>query len=167
MHLDKTEIPSGNIMDRWRKDADKDPMEGASGEVSVAKETAVYLRKQLMLKRVLDIAGVNVAVDEPGYADAVEALDRLIAARSVAPVDVQEGVKLGVANGATRPTACPARPSRKGRPQNSSLKSYEESVKRGKKSKRSAAGVFGVGVTDEENPSGGKTKTLAEIVGVV
>jgi hypothetical protein len=53
----------------------------------------------------------------------------------------------------TIPIRCPDRPIKKGRPANSSLKSWNDEQKRKQRDS-----------TDEENPRGGKTRLLAQVM---
>lgn len=133
MHLDRTEIPSGNILERWRKDVvDEDIQENNANEESNSVETAAYyIQKKLMVKRVLAMAGVDGTLDESGYIEAMAALDRIISVKTTGASGSTAGSS---ENETTGPTSCPARPSKKGRLQNTSLKSYGANLKKQKTS---------------------------------
>lgn len=164
VHLEKTEIPPGNIMTRWTKDAIEDLVQSKEAQRGACiEDTANYLRKQLWLKKLLSCAGVAGPVSETGLGDAMSSLDELISeiktgTDAKANIECQETV-----SGAAGPSQCPARPARKGRPRNTSLKSYKEEQKRCKKGGNGSTKSMAA-TTDEENQSHAKTKTIAELI---
>lgn len=109
MHLDRTELPSKNILDRWRKDVVEDEnLENNATEESKSIETAAYIHKKLMVKSILSMAGVEGGLDESGYKEAMEGLDKIISTKATAAGGGSAGIS---GNELTRPTSCPPRPS--------------------------------------------------------
>lgn len=164
MHLDRTELPAGNIMERWRKDCTEEDMRGKyTTKESKNEETTAYIQKKLMVKKVLALAGVDGALDEEGYKEAMEALDKIISVKTLGGKGVGA---LGSESEITRPTLCPERPTRKGRPHNTDLKSYEASLKKQKTKLTSDKKAGGRTTTDEENQAGGRTRALSELMSI-
>jgi hypothetical protein len=165
MHLDVAEVPTGNILERWRKDVVDVGLEGnAAIEDANTKETTEYIHKRIMLKRVLDAAGVERSLDDVGLSEAMKALDMLISINKT-PIEGTTGQSRGLlADEDSEPTSCPPRPAKKGRRRNTSLKSYETARKRKNKTMSSYLSSGETSSTDDENPRGKKTRELRELM---
>ncbi|CAD6257791.1 unnamed protein product [Miscanthus lutarioriparius] len=83
VHMEKTEIPAGNIMARWTKNATKEKNNGIEESgADYDNETTEYIRKQLLLKKVLTAAGVDGTITDGWLIEAMAALDRLTSLRT-------------------------------------------------------------------------------------
>ena len=161
MHQDRVKLPSRNILDRWRRDVLEDPGNGRDdGVESNSIESTAYIQKKLMVRRVLAMAGVDAALDESGYKEALEALDKIISLRKDQKLGEQAVIS---GDGSIKPTCCPNRPKKKGRPCSTSLKSYETNLKKQKRTEQGKKRYTSSTSEDEENPMSGKTKALNEI----
>ena len=122
-------------------------------------ETTEYIRKQLLLKKVLTAAGVDGTITDGWLTEAMAALDKLTSLRTTVKggAVANVGERIGSDEEAL-PSQCPPRPIRRGRPRNSSLKSYENEKKNQVRSRPDDTGKKVATSTDEENPRNGKTK---------
>jgi hypothetical protein len=165
VHTDKTEIPSGNVLFRWTKNATVGEAAGREKGVEQKEQSnADYIRKMVMIKKLQAMMGSDGTMSDGVFAEAMEALDRVIARqtteRSVPPDSIDSHTEVVD----VRPAKCPPRPARKGRPRNTSLKSYEEEVTRLKKKGPPAVGERLEASIDDENPRSGKTRALEELL---
>jgi hypothetical protein len=155
------ELPSGNILNRWRRDVLADAGNESNHTVeSNSIESTAYIQKKLMVQRVLAMAGVDGALDESCYKEALDALDKIISLRKNHKFG-EQAVSSG--DGSIKPTSCPNRPVKKGCPCGTSLKSYEANFKKQKTTKKGKRKDTSSTSEDEENPTCGKTKALCEI----
>ncbi|XP_021321752.1 protein FAR1-RELATED SEQUENCE 5 [Sorghum bicolor] len=160
MHLDRTELPSGNILARWRRDVacETGHVSGQGVETS-SLESATYIQKKLMVRRVLAKAGVERTLDESGYKEAMDALDKIISVRTTRV----EEKKIELGETSEKPTSCPKRAVKKGRRQNTSLKSYKASLKEQNKRKKYEEDEISSTSDNEQVTGTRKTKALWEI----
>lgn len=157
--MDRTEIPSGNILFRWTKNAMNEKSSKHNDTTS-----ADYLRKKVMMNKLAEMSGPDGTMSDGMFTEAMEALDRVIARQNaVKGVPVQSLDHSNVEEG-VRPAKCPPRPVRKGRPRNTSLKSYEAEMAKQMKKGPACVSKKLESSTDEENPRGGKTKALGELL---
>lgn len=163
--MEKTDIPASNIMARWTKNATQPNNNGMQkGGADHDKETTEYIRKQLSLKKVLTAAGVDGTIPDGGLTVAMAALDKLTSLRTTdkGVPGANMGEYIGTDEEAlTR--QCPPRPIRRGRPRNSSLKSYENEKKNQVRSRPDDTGKK-VATSTDENPRNGKTRALNELL---
>lgn len=146
-------------MFRWTKDATRveetREQKGIGGDAAAKVD---YIRKQVMMKKLIEMTGADGTLSDGVFAEAMEALDWVIARRNAEKGVVAESPHCNTDNLGVRPTKCPPRPVRKGRPRNTSLKSYEAEVT--KQAKHGPAGGCKrkESSTDEENPRGSKQR---------
>jgi len=104
-------------MARWTRSAIQEDTKESEGKgADCVKETAEYIRKKLLLKKLLNVTGVGGTVTEDDFTEAMEALYKIISVKN----HIKEGAKVdvGYCMGAEegRPKRCPQRRIRKGRP---------------------------------------------------
>lgn len=101
------------------------------------------LQKHLLLRRVIEVTSGSSVLPSAAFTQAMSAMDSIsTSSHNVAPtVDYN------------LPILCPSRSTKKGRPSNSSLQSWKDEQKRKKRES-----------TDEENPRGGKTRLVSDVL---
>ncbi|KAG0528690.1 hypothetical protein BDA96_05G033700 [Sorghum bicolor] len=168
VHLDVKEVPSGNIMPRWMKN-DPEPKTSICpirrSDISGASLTV--LKKRALLSHMMKVAYGTDEISDEAFTQAMAAVDSLVirpASSSAATLqstitDHNTNYKQSVAalsvpmpksNSTIR---CPDRPIKNGRPPHSTLKSWKDQQKR----TRCVS-------TDEENPRGGKTRRIVDVL---
>lgn len=164
------EIPKNNINIRWLKT--QDDIEGTlHGKRSSAlgMASADFLKKRALLDRAIQVAYGTKAISEEAFTQAMDVMDSVCRLPSsdqgdCAPsgthdlhVRVMESVvsTCGMFEPLSAHISCPDRPTKKGRPSNSSLTSWKEQQKR-----------QNLESTDEENPKNGKMHPLADVMAV-
>ncbi|CAD6258724.1 unnamed protein product [Miscanthus lutarioriparius] len=164
VHLDVKEIPKNNIMPRWMKDGDEsaDHSNVKTG-FHVIRGSSDVLKKRALVSRVLEVAYGPNAISEEVYAQAMGVMDLVRSQSSMLQPLVDQpshDPRISVVTSASAISAptnirCPDRPTKKGRPANSSLQSWKEEQKRNNRQS-----------TDEENPRGDKTRLIADVLAV-
>lgn len=159
VHLDKTEIPRYNIKHRGTKEAGQSPGSSTSANGTMAmSETTDYMQKMLLLKRLVELANSRTTLGEGVFFEAMQAMDRISSYGDTEDNSNNNRKALGnIDGGGVMPITCPPRPSRRGRPQNTSLHSWEVEQHKEKQQVIVKAGEQIKETTDEENPKGGKT----------
>jgi len=158
VHLDKTEIPRYNIKHRGTKEAGQSPGSSTSANGTMAmSETTDYMQKMLLLKRLVELANSRTTLGEGVFFEAMQAMDRISSYRDTKDNSNNRKALGNIDGGGVMPITCPPRPSRRGRPQNTSLHSWEIEQHKEKQQVIVKAGEQIKETTDEENPKGGKT----------
>ncbi|TVU35741.1 hypothetical protein EJB05_17644, partial [Eragrostis curvula] len=166
VHLDKRELPCGNIMKRWEKDTPSSNVCAASklvdGDSACGSD---YLLRSLLVMKAMELSRDKNRLNEEKVINALQALDAAQVALSsgnAVPTATCESAVAG-ASGIVRPTQCPPRPTKKGRPCSTSLNSWARSTKRSRL-ENVANEVADKESEDEENPKAGQTKNINELL---
>ncbi|CAD6228294.1 unnamed protein product [Miscanthus lutarioriparius] len=135
VYLDVKEIPKNNIMPRWMKDGDEsaDHSNVKTG-FDVIRGSSDVLKKRALVNRVLEVAYGPNTISEEVYAQAMGVMDLVRSQSSMLQPLVDQpfhdprisAVTSASAIGAPTNIRCPDRPTKKGRPANSSLQSWKE-----------------------------------------
>jgi hypothetical protein len=154
VNLDVKEIPRGNIMARWTKtQGDHGFQSGGSKYDCATNDTTAYVKKRQLIKRMLEVTNQTNGITDEAFADAMEAIESMVP-KSETPQPKEHATMKGSGHSCSS-MKCPPRPTKKGRPPNTSLRSWKQEQKR--KQKES---------TDEENPTGAKTRPVNEVMGL-
>jgi hypothetical protein len=168
VHLDVKEIPKRNIMARWLKNQFESDENRDGKRISVLSVVSDdLLKKRAIINRALEVAYGTEAISEDAFIEAMEALDSVRRQPYIAVPELARKATHDLHTSATEaviptcvstamPTSnisCPDRPTKKGRPSSSSLRSWKEEQKRNKSQS-----------TDEENPRNGKTRSIVDVL---
>ncbi|RLM54828.1 hypothetical protein C2845_PM10G11160 [Panicum miliaceum] len=161
VHLDRLEIPPNNIMKRWTHDATS-PNDGASHEQLPCRSVDAEdrMRKEMLLKKVLVLANADEKLTEEAFNHAMEAIVTSQKGNHQFTASVDNICTQILVTDTKVPVACPPRPSTGGRPPNTGLKSWLSSTKKKRKQMDTDQTTPTITSTDEENPRGGKTKSI-------
>jgi hypothetical protein len=129
--------------------------------------SADFLKKRAIINCALEVANGTEAISEDAFIEAMEALDSVRRQAYTAEPELERKAIHDLHTSATEPViptcvstsmptsniSCPDRPTKKGRPSSSSLRSWKEEQKRNQSQS-----------TDEENPRNGKTWSIADVL---
>ncbi|XP_039841858.1 protein FAR-RED IMPAIRED RESPONSE 1-like [Panicum virgatum] len=161
VHLDRQEIPAGNIMRRWTK-------EGLEHSLSVDSKATMAahndnMRKKLLLTIVFEIANKEATLSETTFHQAMEAMkDSTDPPLEPALADITNTSTAAIAE--VRPTACPPRTMLGGRPPNTGLQSWLASRKRSSNKTANSASALVADWPDEENTPTKKRRSISDIM---
>ncbi|TVU49926.1 hypothetical protein EJB05_01270, partial [Eragrostis curvula] len=153
VHLDRRVIPCKNIMKRWTKDATKQTWPRKSGDA----------RRSIFIKKALELANANEIPDDE-FLSVLEAIDQANIASAKKANAKGHTSDPHVLPEMVVPLQCPLRPTKRGRPGSTSLRSWEQGVKRKRKNSARKKAPQALTSEDEENPYGGKTRSVQELV---
>lgn len=162
VHLDRQEIPPGNILHRWTKDC---------VERSLSEESKLSLivhndklRKKMLLDKVFEIANREATLSETAFHQAMDAITGSSSSDPVLANSDDPNILAATFTGQLQPTACPPRTVLGGRPPNTGLKSWLTSRKRPPKDKENTPSNLIADWPEEENPSTKKKRSLSDIL---
>ncbi|KAG0540465.1 hypothetical protein BDA96_03G411500 [Sorghum bicolor] len=171
VHLDRTEIPPGNIMYRWTKHAGPE-YSPCTRELTMDQVSARVdgTKRHVLLKRALEFAHGDDPIDDEAFAEAMRAMDAIVPRKDHSVSSFREhggevktsGPSLG--NAESMPTACPPRPIRTGRPRNTSLKSWQKHEISVKKVSSTERPDNILDINDEEGNIAAKTRKVDELM---
>lgn len=172
MAIDHQEIPPGNLLKRWTKDATcPDANSIAVTSIQTIGNGADRLRKHLLLDKVLELASSDREISDETFNNAIAALnfqsDISNKDKSKHEQRSSNGAALTYTNIAgTIPTSCPVQPYMGGRPPNTGLKLFLASIKKEAKRKTiEEINIESKTSSYEENLQNGKTRKIEDIMG--
>jgi len=162
VHLDKMEIPAGNIMRRWTKEGHI-PCKETSISSALEQQSHNMQRKMLLAK-----ACELTKVDDKGRLVSFGKTIEEVIGNSM--VSETSGQQIGEVKDATtswptsKPTSCPPRTIFGGRPPNTGLKSWIASTKKPAACQADDPSTKASEWPEEENPAKKKTKSILELM---
>ncbi|TVU21368.1 hypothetical protein EJB05_30998, partial [Eragrostis curvula] len=161
VHLDQRSIPEHNLMKRWTKAASRsgDGMTAGAAPNHGTEEA----RRSLLVKMAMELATTRDIPDEE-YTSLMEAMEK---ARSASRDKSNTHNSNIETTGLDKPgisLQCPLRPEKKGRPQSTSLRSWQQGVKRRRNIRTGDKSMDMLLSEDEENPRGGRTRSVQELL---
>ncbi|CAN6191154.1 unnamed protein product [Urochloa humidicola] len=155
IHLDRLEIPKGNIMDRWTKYYDS-----SDANFNPWQELALHndnVKRKVLLNRAFELANKQGRLSNFAFEQALKSITT-----STEPQRETPPRKAG-AEITNIPTSCPPRKLKGGRPPNTGLKSWISSMKRAAKQKPNEAENEAMDWPDDENPPAKKKAHNCEL----
>ncbi|TVU33295.1 hypothetical protein EJB05_25105, partial [Eragrostis curvula] len=160
VHLDQRSIPEHNLMKWWTKAASTSGDDGMTAGTAPNHGTE-EAKRCLLVKMAMELSTTRDIPDEE-YMSLMETMEKARSASRDKSTTHNSNIQT---TGLDKPgisLQCPLRPEKKGRPQSTSLRSWQQGVKRrrnirtGDKSRLLSE--------DEENPRGGKTRSVQELL---
>ncbi|KAG0519311.1 hypothetical protein BDA96_09G253100 [Sorghum bicolor] len=160
VHLDRTEIPPGNIMYRWTKHAGPE-YSPCTRELMMDQVSARVDGTKSHVKRALEFAHGDDPIDDEAFAEAMRAMDAIVPRKDHSVSSFREhggevktsGPSLG--NAESMPT---------GRPRNTSLKSWQKHEISVKKVSSTERPDNILDINDEEGNIAAKTRKVDELM---
>lgn len=159
VHFNKDQIPQGNIMKRWTKEAA--PISSAGSEYRCQTDID-DMKKKALLYRTMQIVNGAEDIDEARFAAAMEALSGIPLNYSDLNQQAEEFSDVNLICEPELPKSLPERTLKGGRPPSSGLKAWLKSNEKRKKVQQVEALVRDW--PDEENPPEKKTRRLRDLV---
>jgi hypothetical protein len=142
VHLDRTEIPGGNVHPRWTREAGA--ATNSAAELSVIEQMTAQndeLKRRVLVMKALELSQSKGPIDDEAYADALRAMQNIVPSTqgdiypNISPCG-EVGRSIWEETNVTESIACPERVKRAGRPRDTSLKSWKKHYKLEKENKR-------------------------------
>lgn len=171
MHLDRTEIPKGNINPRWTKEAGPEIIAG-SGSSVVEQITTQNdeLKRRVLVMKAIELSQTKGPINDEAYNEALRAMCSIVPVKQSSIGTVNSGANDETTSVcAVSPElaiACPPRPKRTGRPRDTSLKSWNKHYKLKKDKRRVDDETNAIGDTSEEGGMPSKTTRLTDLMHV-
>ncbi|TVU51116.1 hypothetical protein EJB05_02523, partial [Eragrostis curvula] len=161
VHLDQRSIPEHNLMKRWTKAASTSGVGMTTG--AAPNHGTEEARRSLLVKMAMELATTRDIPDEE-YTSLMEAMEK---ARSASRDKSNTHNSKIQTMGLDKPgisLQCPLRPAKKGRPQSTSLRSWQQGVKRRRNIRTGDKSMDRLLSEDEKNPRGGRTRSVQELL---
>ncbi|CAL5049009.1 unnamed protein product [Urochloa decumbens] len=161
-HLDRREIPSKNILQRWTKWFDE-----GNNNTEYLTQLAIEnddMKKKALVSKAFELANKEATISNFTYQQAMEALTHATNCTGTTPTTTQ------IQNDPNRrltgdlPTSCPPSTFKGGRPAHTGQKSWLEIVKKDKRPKGSEADKQATDWPREENPPCKKRRSISDLM---
>lgn len=166
MHLDRTEIPPGNIKHRWTRSAG--PQLATCSTLDITDQVASKI--EAVKRRALQLAQGSDPIDDQTFTETLHCMDNMLrlqvstSSQLIETCNHTESIQ-SIQDKQHVPLSCPPRPTRTGRPRDTSLKSWKKHEKSSKQSKGAHHNVT-QGIKGEDGTPCAKTRRLCDLLEV-